>query len=177
MIKGEMMSRRRSCERQESQTCSCGLGQASDSIRSHLSLCNQGTFPRCGLSPQTHNSPHSCLPSPTLSSFPLFLTYINLAPHRSPFRPISPFPPEYPPLHSFSQWTIPWIRRHRKQMLFFPVVLPRSHSTVLDHCGELLATRLDLQAHPLVTRRIVPVAVIASLVVHQQRPSFRRSPA
>jgi hypothetical protein len=155
-------------------------------IRFDLTLvCNQGTFPSAvALSPQTVTTP-PCLPSPTLSSF---LTIYKAG---IPHSPTSVSLPTDSANISLSYTIflpvclniIPWIsiRRLRKQILFFlPIVLLRSHSTVLGHYGELPATRFDSQLiHSLPAfvdfTRIVPVAVIASLVVHQQRPSSCRS--
>lgn len=57
------------------------------------------------------------------------------------------------------------------------MVLLRSHSIVLDHYGELLAARLLFISLTLVDfTRIVPIAVIASLVVHQRDRHFVVAP-
>jgi len=117
-------------------------------------LCHQSTFSLWPLSPRSHSSPQL----PTLTHvvlFPPFLTiYKTGIPH-------SPAPVTLSAVSSLSYTLflplypniIPWISRPRKQILFSPPrALLRSHSTVLDHCGELScssSTRLVLCRHSL----------------------------
>jgi hypothetical protein len=135
---------------------------------------------------KAHNitSPTSAYPHPRCPHSPIYKTGSEHSPHRSPSTVSANILSYIPTSHPVYVNLIPWIRtrRPRKQLLCLtPTLLLRSHSTVLDHYGGLPATRLVSQLihalRPFVdSTRLVPIAVIASLVVHQQRPSFVIAP-
>jgi hypothetical protein len=104
MTEGEMMGRRRSGEQQETQTCSRGLGQVSDSIRSHLVVVYYVIKARSplavALSLPKVTTPDT-LPTLTHVVLPSIKLAYTTPPHRSPFRPILPISLSYLPISLF----------------------------------------------------------------------------
>jgi hypothetical protein len=149
MIKGGMVARRRSCEQQERQTCSRGLGHSLERPTKRFDLTSHYLSKAPFLPP---SSPHNLPTFTHVVSNPLFS--LSIKPGSSQPTPLPPSVSlsadstnsrSYIPTHTLpplSPIIIPWIStgRPRKQIHFFPqMVLLRSHSIVLDHYGELLA--------------------------------------